>query len=1280
MFKKKIYLFLIIVIGLIAISAVSAADDNATDIISMDENEEIILEENSNENVLNIENNDNIVSTNTTGTFTELNEAINGNDKDTVELTQDYAYDSTSDSSLKNGKVLKSNNKLGSTALTAEELKNTTIDANITVNEEDMTITVELDENATGFVQYNLTGEESHIWYMNVENGQSIIEYVLTPGNYTVEITYLGDDKYNKNTTTKTFTVIGHIKNDTEITSTATVENYTVTITTDVDSNATGYVTLAILGQTFIVPVDNGNAVFTYDFNPGNYTAYITYLGDDNFNANTTESTFTVEEIPLKNTTIDANITINGEDFTITVNVNPNATGFVQYNLIGEENYILYMDIVDGQSIIEDALTPGNYTIEITYLGDANYNTNATTLNFTIEEIPLKNTTIDANIAINEEDITITVNIDKNATGYVQFNVTGAENYVVYMDVVDGQSIFEDDLTPGNYTIEITYLGDDRYNTNATTKTFTIVGHVKNDTEISSTAEVENSTVTITTNVDSNATGFITLEILGQTFLVPVDNGRAVFTYDFNIGTYSANIAYLGDYNFNNATTTTTFTVTNQSAELENTTVNVDVEAVENNVTITATVNSSASGLVEFNIGGKAVYITVNNGAAAYNVVLPAGDYNVEVTYMGDSRYNANRTSRAFTVTDHIKKNTTLTLDIRFDEYNVTVIAEVDSNATGFVEFKLNGNAIISKVDEGKAIMDTLLFPGEYTVYATYLGDHDFNANTSESTFTVEEIPLKNTTINANITINEEDITITVNVNPNATGFVQYNITGEENHILFMNVTDGQSIIEYVLTPGDYTVEITYLGDANYNKNATTETFTIVGHIKKDTAISSTATVKNGTVTITTNVDSNATGYVTLEILGQTFIVPVDNGSAVFTYDFNLGTYSTNVAYLGDYNFNSATTTTAFTVTNQSSELKNTTVNVEVETFGTDVIITATVDSLASGLVEFNIDGKAVYLAVNNGKAAYNVILPTGNYNVTVTYLGDSRFNSNSTSKEFTVIGPTKKNTTMSAEVSVKDLNVVVTVTLDNDAAGFVEFIMNEEIVYLPVQDGKVVLNTTFKPGEYIIIANYLGDDDFNQNSTLVELTVNKVETQVITAKVSTVYGTSGTLSLTLTDVNGNLLIGKNVTINFNNKVYTRTVNSYGKASLTIGKTLVPKTYTATITFAGDDIYLTSNNTAKVVVSKATPKITAKAQTYKVSVKTKKYSVTLKGNDNKALANVKLSIKVNGKTYSAKTNSKGTATFKITGLTKKAKYIGLITYAGNKYYKNLSKKVQITVK
>ena len=234
MFKKKIYLFLIIVIGLIAISAVSAADDNATDIISIDENEKIILEENSNENVLNIENDDNKVSTNSTDTFNDLNDA--------VELTQDYAYDSTGDSSLKNGNVLKSNYKLGSTALTAEELKNTTIDANITTYEEYVTITVELDKNTTGFVQYNLTGPENYIVYMNIENGQSTIESTLTPGNYAVEITYLGDDKYNKNTTTKTFTIDPiPLKNTTIDANKTTYEEYVI-ITVEIDKITTGIV------------------------------------------------------------------------------------------------------------------------------------------------------------------------------------------------------------------------------------------------------------------------------------------------------------------------------------------------------------------------------------------------------------------------------------------------------------------------------------------------------------------------------------------------------------------------------------------------------------------------------------------------------------------------------------------------------------------------------------------------------------------------------------------------------------------------------------------------------------------------------------------------------------------------------------------------------------------------------------------------------------------------------------------------------------------------------
>ncbi|WP_407374058.1 hypothetical protein [Methanobrevibacter sp.] len=58
---------------------------------------------------------------------------------------------------------------------------------------------------------------------------------------------------------------------------------------------------------------------------------------------------------------------------------------------------------------------------------------------------------------------------------------------------------------------------------------------------------------------------------------------------------------------------------------------------------------------------------------------------------------------------------------------------------------------------------------------------------------------------------------------------------------------------------------------------------------------------------------------------------------------------------------------------------------------------------------------------------------------------------------------------------------------------------------------------------------------------------------------------------------------------------------------------------------------------------------------------------------------VKVTIKVNGKTYKATTNSKGQATFKITKLTKKGKFTALVKFAGNSKYKAVSKKPKISV-
>ena len=193
-----------------------------------------------------------------------------------------------------------------------------------------------------------------------------------------------------------------------------------------------------------------------------------------------------------------------------------------------------------------------------------------------------------------------------------------------------------------------------------------------------------------------------------------------------------------------------------------------------------------------------------------------------------------------------------------------------------------------------------------------------------------------------------------------------------------------------------------------------------------------------------------------------------------------------------------------------------------------------------------------------------------------------------------------------------------------------------------------------------------------------VTLTVNKIQTEITGNAITATYNVNKDLVITLKDSDGNPVSGVNVTVDLNGaKTYTTDSNGQVKVST---KGLAPNTYMAKVTFNGDTDYDKSTLDVKVTVNKASPKLTAKAKTFKFEDKTKKYTVTLKDNNGNVLKNKKISLKVNGKTYSANTNSKGVATFKLTKLTKKGKFNAVISYAGDKYYNKATKKVKITVK
>lgn len=230
--------------------------------------------------------------------------------------------------------------------------------------------------------------------------------------------------------------------------------------------------------------------------------------------------------------------------------------------------------------------------------------------------------------------------------------------------------------------------------------------------------------------------------------------------------------------------------------------------------------------------------------------------------------------------------------------------------------------------------------------------------------------------------------------------------------------------------------------------------------------------------------------------------------------------------------------------------------------------------------------------------------------------------------------------------------------------------------------------------GEYNVKITYKRSTDGKEYSKNVAVTFKNIgtvtpsdetggdmpiATAISASAVSIVYNQNKNLVATLKDANGKAISGVDVFISIMGVKYPLKTDKNGQIKQSLSS-LPPKTHTITFAFDGNSKYLKSTKSVKVTVKKATPKITAKAKTFKKSVKTKKYTITLKDNLNKVMKNTKVTIKVNKKTYTAKTNSKGQATFKITKLTKKGTFKSVITYKGSSYFNKVTKTVNIKCK
>ena len=328
--------------------------------------------------------------------------------------------------------------------------------------------------------------------------------------------------------------------------------------------------------------------------------------------------------------------------------------------------------------------------------------------------------------------------------------------------------------------------------------------------------------------------------------------------------------------------------------------------------------------------------------------------------------------------------------------------------------------------------------------------------------------------------------------------------------------------------------------------------------------------------------------------------------------------------------------------------------------------------ALANAKVTFKINGTN-YAATTNAKgvATANVNLGADVYSVTAI----NPINKEEKSSKLTI---SKADSTITLVNSKNSGVVTLTATVPGKATGNVAFNVNGTSYTKAISNGKAVLSLNdLSAGDYAATASYTGDNNFNAADD-ASTSFNVKETAILTVKdLTKTYGNSQKLTVKLKDKNGVAIANKDVTVVMGTK--TQTLRTDKNGQVTFNANIVPATYSATVTFAGDGKYDPSTATAKVIVKKATPKITAKKATFKKSVKTKKYTITLKANG-KVMKKTKLTLKVKGKTYKATTNNKGKATFKITKLTKKGSFKATISFKATKYYNKANKNIYIKVK
>ena len=982
-----------------------------------------------------------------------------------------------------------------------------------------------------------------------------------------------------------------------------------------------------------------------------NATSNVLYDGKDgsvleNKNSNNAffkydgNNTVVSKEKPKMNVIAEDSI-IFGENLTVKVELPKDANPSWVLMSVGEIYYYVKIDD-EGVSLWNMTdLEAGIQYIKIGYRGNNKYE--AVEVFHTVNVIkanPNLNVFIkDVNYG---ENLTIYATLkgvnNTNLTGNVIVTINNKNYYVV---VINGKgNVSADKLPVGLYNFSATWAGNDNYN-----ETDISGGFKVNKIDPALVVDVKDIKVgenaTISVNLDSDATGNVTITLDNQNYTVAINEGQAIKVIGgLKVGDYNVAVKYGGDNNYNAVNVNATFTVSIMVPTMD---VIVNNITFGQNLTVDVILPKEASGNVTITIDNKDYISVVKNGKASQVISnLSSDNYTLLVKYGGNKEYASVNSTKNINVA---KASPKLEVAIKNVDYGENLIIEVILNGanndklTGMVDVTINNKNYTVGVVNGRGIaIGDKLPAGVYNFSATWSGNDNYNGTNTSGSFKVNKIAPRIDVLVNDIVFGQNaivNIVLPEDVNDN----VIFSVDDVEKTLVIVNGKANYAVKD--LDSGNHMIMVKYEGSDKYTSvNATKNIKVAKANASLNVIVND---VDYGNVyvidTVLTGVNNaKLTENIFVTINNKNYTVEVVNGKGTLLGDkLGAGVYNFSAIWDGNDNYNLTADSGKFKINKINSTVS---VGADDIRVGENVTVTVSLASDTTGNVIISVDNQVYNVAIENGSVVKTISdFKAGIYDVFVKYIGDDNYNSAQNTTKFTVLKISDYNMDVAVPEAKEGVNSTVVVDLPEDATGTVTVEIDGENYTANVTKGTAKVNIPgLGVGEYNITTIYSGNAKYVSMTKKGNITViPNVDVNLYVDDVVMIYHDGTRLVAKLTDYQGKPIVNASVYFTINGKTYAKTTDDNGAAS--IGLNLDSKVYIATVSYNESEVYSKISKNVTVTIN---PTIISE-DLVKMYQNDTRFYVKFTDSTGKALDNTTVKFNINGVFYTKKIGKDGVA-------------------------------------